>query len=107
MPMTVTYTIFNGQTVYENRSGTESYYAPDTLGSTAALVSQTGAVTDTFTYWPYGEIKNHVGSSPTPLTYVGTLGYYLQVLGSLTYVRLGWLRQALGRWQTIDRMWPT
>jgi hypothetical protein len=80
MPMTVTYTTLNGQIVYENRSGTQSFYACDTLGSTVALVSG-GAVTDTFTYWPYGEIRSHVGSSTTPFTYLGTLGYYLDIVG--------------------------
>ena len=57
--MSVTYTTFNGQIVYENRNGTQSFYAPDTLGSTAMLLDTTGTVTDTFTYWPYGEIQGH------------------------------------------------
>ena len=76
MAMSVTYTTFNGQIVYENREGVESYYAPDTLGSTSMLVSQGGIVSDTFTYWPYGEILSHDGSSVTPFLFIGTLGYY-------------------------------
>jgi len=31
MALSVTYTMFNGQLVYENRAGTQSFYAPDTL----------------------------------------------------------------------------
>jgi len=106
MAMSATYTTFIGQIVKENRGGTESFYAPDTLGSTAALLSTTGSVTDTYDYWPFGEIRDHNGSSTTPFTYCGTLGYYLQVLSNFTYVRASWLRQALTRWQVVDPLWP-
>ncbi len=106
MAMSVTYTTFNGQIAYENRNGTQSFYAPDTLGSTAMLLDTTGTVTDTFTYWPYGEIQEHVGSSVTPFTFVGTLGYYLDIAGSLTYIRARHYLQALCRWLTVDPLWP-
>ena len=106
MAMSVVYATINGQIVSENRGGVISYYAPDNLGSTVALLDTTGTVTDTFTYWPYGEIQSHVGSSVTPFTFCGTLGYYTDVLGSQIYVRARYLRQALARWQTVDRLWP-
>ena len=106
MAMSVSYTTINGQIVYENRGGVESYYAPDTLGSTAALLDHTGAVTDTFTYWPFGEIQNHVGSNVTPFTYCGTLGYYLDAVLSWTYVRARYYTQMLGNWMTLDPLWP-
>ena len=106
MAMSVVYATINGQIVSENRGGVISYYAPDNLGSTVALLDATGTVTDTFTYWPYGEIQSHVGSSVTPFTFCGTLGYYLDVLGSQIYVRARCLRQALARWQSLDPLWP-
>jgi RHS repeat-associated protein len=106
MAMSVVYATINGQIVSENRGGVISYYAPDNLGSTVALLDSTGTVTDTFTYWPYGEIQSHVGSSVTPFTFCGTLGYYLDVLGNFIYVRARYLRQALTRWQTVDALWP-
>jgi RHS repeat-associated protein len=106
MALSVTYTTFNGRIVKENRGGTESFYAPDTLGSTAALLSTTGSVTDTYDYWPFGEIRNHNSSSTTPFTFVGTLGYYLQILNNFFYVRARYLRQALARWQSVDPLWP-
>ena len=106
MAMSVVYATINGQIVSENRGGVISYYAPDNLGSTVALLDAAGTVTDTFTYWPYGEIQSHVGSSVTPFTFCGTLGYYLDVLGSQIYVRARYLRQALTRWLTVDSMWP-
>ena len=106
MAMSVVYTTINGQIVSENRGGVVSNYAPDNLGSTVALLDSTGTVTDTFTYWPYGEIQSHVGSSVTPFTFCGTIGYYLDVLGSQVYVRARYLRLALARWQTLDPLWP-
>ena len=106
MALSVVYATINGQIVSENRGGVISYYAPDNLGSTVALLDSTGTVTDTFTYWPYGEIQSHVGSSVTPFTFCGTLGYYTDVLGSQMYVRARYLRQALTRWLTIDPFWP-
>ena len=106
MAMSVVYATINGQIVSENRGGVISYYAPDNLGSTVALLDSTGTVTDTFTYWPYGEIQSHVGSSITPFTFCGTLGYYTDVLGSQTYVRARYLIQGLTRWLTTDPLWP-
>ena len=106
MAMSVVYATINGQIVSENRGGVISYYVPDNLGSTVALLDATGTVTDTFTYWPYGEIQSHVGSSVTPFTFCGTVGYYTDVLGSQMYVRARYLRQALTRWLTQDPLWP-
>ena len=106
MPMSVTYTTLNGQVIYENRGGVQRHYVPDTLGSTAALMDSTGTVTDTYDYWPFGEIRSHTGSSTTPFTFVGTLGYYIQVLSNFMYVRARFLRPALARWQTVDPLGP-
>src|SRR5476649_2531057 len=106
MAMSVTYTTINGQIVYENRNGVQRHYVPDTQGSTIALMDSTRSVTDTYAYWPLGEIRSHTGSSVTPFTFIRTLGYYLQVLNNFIYVRARYLRQALARWQTADLLWP-
>ena len=106
MAMSVVYTTINGMIVHENRGGVESFYAPDTMGSTVALLNSSGVVTDTYTYWPYGEIRSHVGSSQTPFTFLGMIGYYTDVVGNFIYVRARYLRQALTRWQTADPLWP-
>src|SRR5471030_2003064 len=106
MAMSVTYTTINGQIVYENRNGVQRHYVPDTLGSTIALMDSTGTITDTYTYWPFGEIRNHTGPSVTPFTYGGTIGYYLQILNNFIYIRARYLRQKLARWQTTDPFWP-
>ena len=104
--MSVVYTTINGMIVHENRGGVESFYAPDTMGSTVALLNSSGVVTDTYSYWPYGEIRSHVGSSQTPFTFLGMIGYYADVVANFIYVRARYLRQALTRWQTVDPLWP-
>jgi RHS repeat-associated protein len=104
MPVT-TYTSFMGRVVREDRGGTVRDYGRDTLGSTAALYDESGNKTDEFHYWPYGEVRSHTGSSATPLTYVGTLGYYMDSARRY-YVRARSYRADLGRWTTVDPLWP-
>src|SRR5471030_1586651 len=107
MAMSVTYTSINGQIVYENRNGVQRHYVADTQGSTIALMDDTGTITDTYEYWPFGEIRNHTGTSTTPFTYGGTIGYYQETFGSFFYVRARFLRQMLARWQSQDAKWPS
>jgi RHS repeat-associated protein len=106
MAMSVTYTNFAGRVVSETRGGVEKHYQRDTLGSTAALVDNSGNVTDRFEYWPYGEISQRTGTTPTPFTFVGTLGYFKDILDKMFYVRARYLRPDLARWQTVDPLWP-
>jgi RHS repeat-associated protein len=101
-----TYSNAFGSIVSETRSGVESTYVPDTLGSTVGLIDVAGTLTDSWKYWPYGEIVNHNGTSVTPFTYVGTLGYRQDIVGSLTYVRARHLDPSLAGWQTADPYWP-
>lgn len=105
MAMSVVYTTFAGRIVHENRGGEERFYGQDTLASTAALYDKSGNQTDTYDYWPYGEIRSHTGSSKTPFTFVGTLGYYMDQLTQL-YVRARYLTTNLARWLTVDPLWP-
>ncbi len=70
----VSYLNIDGEIVSETRNGVVSDYIPDPLGSTAKLVNDSMQVTDTFEYWPYGEVKSHIGSNPTPFQFGGTLG---------------------------------
>ncbi|HSI72186.1 MAG TPA: RHS repeat-associated core domain-containing protein [Fimbriimonas sp.] len=102
MAMSAVYTNFCGMIVSETRSGVERDYVPDTLGSTAALVDNTEAVTDRWEYWPYGEVSQRTGTSATPFTFVGMLGYFKDVLDKLFYVRARYLKPNLARWLTSD-----
>ena len=100
MAASVVYTNFGGQIVHENRGGTERQYVSDTLGSTIALTDSGTAVTDTWDYWPYGEVMSRTGTNPTPFTFVGTLGYFKDLLDKLLYVRARHFQPNYGRWLT-------
>lgn len=102
MAMTATFTNFGGRILKENRGGTKRGYVPDPLGSTAALVDSSGAITDTWEYWPYGEVESHTGSSTTPFTFVGTLGYYRDTVSKLTYIRARFYASSIGQWASHD-----
>ena len=101
---TVNYTTMNGRIVGENRNGVKSDYMSDPLGNTIGLLDESGTRTDTWTYWPYGEVRTHAGSSQTPFTWVGVLGYYSS--GARSYVRARFMEPGLGRWATVDPLWP-
>ena len=105
MPMAVTYTVCNGEILAENRNGVRKAYVPDSLGSTIALRDSTGAITDTWEYWPYGEVRTRTGTTPTPFQYVGTLGYYTDFTGNV-YIRARSYQPRTTRWMSVDPLWP-
>ena len=98
---TVRYTVVNGAVLSENRSAAKHDYLPDPLGSTLALLDNTQTKTDTFAYWPYGEVASRTGTTATPLQYVGNKGYYRDN-ASRTYVGARVLDTRAGRWMTQD-----
>lgn len=55
------------------------------MGSTAALLDAS-SVTDTYSYWLYGQVAASTGSSPTAFKFVGTAGYYVDT-NTRYYVR--------------------
>src|SRR5262245_14913152 len=86
MAMRVAYTVVNGRVLSENRGGTKRDYVSDSLGNTVALLDSTQTKTDTWTYWPYGEVRTRTGTNATPFQFVGGLGYYRDS-ALRTYVR--------------------
>ena len=101
MTMTTRYTVVDGEVIAEKRNGVRKQYVPDPLGSTVALLDNTQTQTDTFSYWPYGEIASRTGTTPTPFQYAGTHGYH-QDSANRTYVRARTLNTQFGRWLTQD-----
>jgi hypothetical protein len=106
MAMPVVYSNFCGRVVSETRGGVESDYVSDPLGSTIGLMNSAGTMTDRWEYWPYGEVVSRSGSNPTPLTFLGVIGYFRDVLDKLLYVPARHLRADLARWLTVDALWP-
>src|ERR1051326_2537267 len=98
---TVRYTTVNGEVIAEKRGEVRKFYVPDPLGSTVALLDNTQAQTDTFSYWPYGEQRTRTGTTATPFQFVGTAGYYRDS-ASKTYVRARYLDTVKTRWLTAD-----
>lgn len=106
MAMAVVYTQFCGMLVHETRNGVDREYLPDPLGSTAALLDSNQQISDSWEYWPYGEVMSRTGTNPTPFTFVGLLGYFQEILDKLTYIRARWYQPGYGRWSTVDPIWP-
>ena len=104
--MSVVYGTAFGGIISENRGGVVSAYVPDPLGNTIGLMNSAGTMTDSWTYWPYGEVRTRSGSNATPFTFCGTLGYFLDTVNKMFYVRARHLRSDLARWPTVDPLWP-
>jgi len=104
---TTSYVTVQGEIVSEIRNGVRRDYVPDPLGSTVALLDGSQNRTDTWEYWPYGEVRARTGAISTPFQFVGSLGYYRDS-ATRTYIRARHYRQGLGRWQAEDPLgyWP-
>ena len=100
---TTTYTIVHGEVLSENRNGTERAYLFDVIGSTMALADSSQTVTDTFSYWPFGEQKSHSGASVTPLRFLGAYGARRDS-ATRTHIGARELRTNLARWSQMDRL---
>ncbi len=100
MPVT-RITSLGGRILSVSRDGVISNLVPDPQGNTVALRDSTGAITDTFSYWPYGAERTHVGASSTPFRYGGIRGCYRDA-GSRLYVRARNASTDSARWLTLD-----
>ncbi|ARU41495.1 hypothetical protein CCB80_10260 [Armatimonadetes bacterium Uphvl-Ar1] len=105
MSASVLYTNFGGMLVHEDRGGVERTYVHDEMGNTRYLLDSSN-VTDTYSYTPYGQVT-HVGTSVTPFTFIGALGYFATGWSHLTsYVRARWYSSVSGSWGSVDPIWP-
>lgn len=101
MPV-VKYLTINGEIVYENRAGVERAYMRDPAGNVVGLLDDTHTITDTFEYWPYGEVRSRTGTTETPFQFNGARGYFSDAPTGLVYVRSRFLDSPLARWITAD-----
>lgn len=103
---TVRYTVLNGRMIAEKRGGVRRYYSHDALGHTVAMYDNTQTKADTFTYWPYGEVRTSTGTTPTKYKTMGAWGCRTQVDGSVKPLRDRELATSDGRFRTVDMAWP-
>ena len=101
MPMKVRYNVIDGEVFSETRGGSRKVYIPDALGNTVALMDSTGALTDTFEYFPSGTVASRTGTTPTPFQWVGGSGYYRDN-AKRVHVRARNFYVNLGRWAETD-----
>ena len=104
MPVT-NYVTVNGRVVSQNKAGVYSSLLRDPLGNVIATANAAGTKANDTTYWPYGEVRTGGVSSVTSFGFCGTWGYYTDSSGR-QYVRARYYRPTLGRWQTVDPLWP-
>ena len=84
-----------------NSTGAASYYAFDGQGNTAQITSNTGAVLNTYTYLPFGEVQTMSGPGGNLFTFNGQAGVYQQG-GGLSYMRERSYDPAIGRFLQPD-----
>jgi|APTNR8051073442_1049403.scaffolds.fasta_scaffold00004_403 RHS repeat-associated protein len=105
MAMSVTYATVHGRLVEENRGGVVTEYVPDTLGNVIMTTDESGTVTSTTTYWPFGEVRTQTGTNPSPWGFCGVWGYLTDAVSRM-YVRARHYRADTSRWLSVDPLWP-
>jgi RHS repeat-associated protein len=83
----------------QQRNDNLSYYHYDGLGSTRALSDDAGALTDTYAYTAFGELKTKIGNSEN--TYLFTGEKYDPALNQY-YLRARYYRPATGTMTQMD-----
>ena len=81
-----------------------TFYHYDRAGSTLALTSAAGAVTDAYAYSPYGEPLGHTGASTQPFTFVGAFG--VRAEGPLYQMRARYYDPLTARFLSRDPSGP-
>lgn len=88
----------NGNAVY--------YYHFDQVGSTLALTTAGGSVSDAYAYSPYGVLLGHNGGSTQPFTYIGEFGVRSEAAGNLYDMRARYYDPGSARFLSRDPIWP-
>jgi RHS repeat-associated protein len=82
------------------------FFHYDRVGSTLALTSGAGAVTDAYAYSPYGVLLGHTGTSPQPFTYVGEFGVRGEAAANLYHMRARYYDPVSARFLSQDPLPP-
>jgi RHS repeat-associated protein len=90
-----------GNVISQTRSGVDSFYLFDALGSTRQLASTSGAVTDNYLYDSFGNILLS-GTTITPFKFVGRKGYYTDLDSGNCSLRARYYAASIARFQSRD-----
>jgi RHS repeat-associated protein len=91
-----------GNVISQRRSGLDSVYHFDGVGSTLALTNANSDVTDTYAYAVFGESTMHAGSTVNPFQYIGQKEYFRDIETGEFSVRRRYLSSILQRWLSFD-----
>ena len=100
---TTYYTRDNRGVLTEERApGGNYYYLYDGLGSVVALTDSTGAVKNTYSYDPYGQILSRSETVTNPWKFGGSYGAYTDSSTGLIKIGCRYYDTGLGRWTQQD-----
>jgi RHS repeat-associated protein len=88
-----------GELISERTPAGTLYYLTDAIGSTIALTDASGAISNTYTYDPYGRITASTGTAPNPYRFVGE---YFDASTQLYKIGARYYDSATGRWTSQD-----
>ena len=91
-----------GDLVSAYGGGQGAYYAFDAVGSTDALLDDTGSVTDRYANRAFGLFAHTQGTSPNDRTFVGRQGYEWDLETSLYFLRARYEDPDAGRFLSPD-----
>jgi RHS repeat-associated protein len=104
----VVYTLepaYYGNLISQSRSGVDSFYLFDALGSTGQLTSGAGGVTDSYLYDSFGNTLLASGSTTNWFRYVGRIGYYYDADLAKFYLRARIYDPTQGRFCSRDPLY--
>ena len=91
--------VYGNSLISQLRSGVQSFYLVDGLGSTRALTNAAGIVTDQYVYDAFGRILFQTGSTVNPYLFAGQR---TDPTTGLTYMRARFYDPTVGRFTTAD-----
>lgn len=78
------------------------FHHHDEVGSTLFVSDDSGAITDTYAYSPYGQLTGSSGTTDNPFTYIGRYGVMLEATTGLYYMRARYYDGSTGRFISRD-----
>jgi len=96
-----TYYVYGLGLIGQEKNGDYKSYHYDYRGSTIALSNKDSALTDRFSYSPFGDLSSHIGKTQTPFKYNGRDGVVSDDNG-LDYMRARYYSPELHRFVNQD-----